>query len=287
MFWLNPFFFVIKNLLIKSEFTVAKIKSRWLIIVGIVLLFVGLGGTLISVLDIFGTSITDFSEWDLMAPKEGFAPMVAPVQAGDQKEIAPDIKSNILQLTGTLEVTPQMAESTQNPIQTTVPTRVALRPERIIIPSIQLDAPIVPSKPKETKIGGKSYEQWQAPNKFAVGWQTDSVYIGQIGNTVLNGHHNVDGKVFEHLNEVEAGDKIIIAGSTYQYEYRVVNVMIFPERDVDVKTRLENARWILPSTDERVTLVTCWPAWSNTHRLIVVAQPIGDPQPVETPAPGR
>jgi sortase A len=57
--------------------------------------------------------------------------------------------------------------------------------------------------------------------------------------------------------------------------------MILPERDMDMDTRMENARWILPSTDERLTLITCWPAESNTHRLIVVAQPLNPPVEVE------
>ena len=40
--------------------------------------------------------------------------------------------------------------------------------------------------------------------------------------------------------------------------------------------REENGRWIQPSDDERLTLVTCWPADSNTHRLILVAVPEPD-----------
>jgi LPXTG-site transpeptidase (sortase) family protein len=40
------------------------------------------------------------------------------------------------------------------------------------------------------------------------------------------------------------------------------------------KTRMENASWIGESNDERLTLVTCWPYESNTHRLIVVARPV-------------
>ena len=37
---------------------------------------------------------------------------------------------------------------------------------------------------------------------------------------------------------------------------------------------MENAAWIMPSEDERLTLVTCWPYTSNTHRLIIVARPV-------------
>lgn len=58
--------------------------------------------------------------------------------------------------------------------------------------------------------------------------------------------------------------------------------MIFPERDVPFETRLENARWILPSEDERITLITCWPYFSNTHRLIIVARPV-DTKPIPIP----
>jgi len=49
--------------------------------------------------------------------------------------------------------------------------------------------------------------------------------------------------------------------------------MILPERNEPVDTRLQNARWILPSADERLTLLTCWPYTTNTHRLIIVAIP--------------
>jgi sortase (surface protein transpeptidase) len=42
---------------------------------------------------------------------------------------------------------------------------------------------------------------------------------------------------------------------------------------------MENTAWIGPMDDERITLVTCWPETSNTHRLVVVAEP--DPTMLE------
>ncbi|HOG80388.1 MAG TPA: sortase, partial [Anaerolineaceae bacterium] len=50
--------------------------------------------------------------------------------------------------------------------------------------------------------------------------------------------------------------------------------MILPERNQPVEQRIENARWIEPSVDTRLTLITCWPYESNTHRLVVVARPV-------------
>ncbi len=148
-------------------------------------------------------------------------------------------------------------------------------PMRLIIKSIELDAPIQPAEKKELTISGKTYNQWSAPDLFAVGWQFDSVGLGVKGNTVLNGHHNVFGKVFENLDKLETGDRIQIDGSDgSSFYYIVTNVMILPERDVDFEQRLDNARWIMPSSDERITLITCWPYYSNTHRLIIVAMPV-------------
>jgi sortase A len=50
--------------------------------------------------------------------------------------------------------------------------------------------------------------------------------------------------------------------------------MILPERDQPLQVRLKNAQWVASSQDERLTLITCWPFNSNTHRLVIVATPI-------------
>jgi sortase A len=49
--------------------------------------------------------------------------------------------------------------------------------------------------------------------------------------------------------------------------------MILPERDQPIEVRLANARYIQPTDDERLTLITCWPYESNTHRVVVIAFP--------------
>lgn len=155
-------------------------------------------------------------------------------------------------------------------------------PVRISIPTINLTADIINATQKEIVQGEKTYIQWSAPDEFAVGWHFTSSFLGVPGNTVLNGHHNVFGKVFEHLDQLVSGDEIFIYGNDLHiYEYVVSNTMILAERDVSLDERLENARWILPSEDERITLITCWPYFSNTHRLIIVARPQGsEPIPV-------
>jgi len=143
-----------------------------------------------------------------------------------------------------------------------------------VIASIGLDAPVVPAETEFVKVGGRQYRQWLAPDRYAAGWHPDSALLGEAGNTVLNGHHNVAGEVFGRLIDVEIGDVIQVYSSQSLFTYQITNKMILKEKYEQIDVRMENAQWILPSQDERLTLITCWPRESNTHRLIVVARPL-------------
>lgn len=146
-------------------------------------------------------------------------------------------------------------------------------PQRITIPAIKLDAPVSEVSLQRFGSGSGSYYQWEVPQRFEAGWHNTSARIGETGNTVINGHHNVYGEVFRDLVDLAAGDEIRVADAERTYVYRVVTVEIMPERGQPLSVRLENSRWIEPTDDERLTLVTCWPYTSNSHRLVVVAEP--------------
>ena len=143
-------------------------------------------------------------------------------------------------------------------------------PTRLVIPAIQLDAPI------ETVgwhiVDGVS--QWDVPDHFAAGWLMTSATLGRAGNTALTGHHNIDGEVFRNLVKLKPGDRITLYAQGQPFFYEVQSRRILPERGQSDDVRRANARWIQPTDDERITLTTCWPYTSNTHRLIIVAKPI-------------
>ncbi len=146
-------------------------------------------------------------------------------------------------------------------------------PDRIQIPAIGLIAPVVISDYNKTKVEGETFGQWVAPSKFAAGWHPDSALLGQTGNVVINGHHNEFGEVFGELVDLELGDIILVYYEDEAFTYVVSNKMILPERFQETAVRLQNARWLGKTDDTRLTLVTCWPADNNTHRLIIVARP--------------
>jgi LPXTG-site transpeptidase (sortase) family protein len=151
----------------------------------------------------------------------------------------------------------------------------ATLPVRLIIPKIELDSTIIPVGVKQVIVDGKSYPIWETADN-EVGWHNLSAPLGQVGNTVLAGHSDVQTKVFQNLNGVDIGDEItVFAGDHNQqsYRYRVSQKLLVQEKGVPVETRLKNAQLIAPTSDERLTLVTCAKPGA-THRLIVIALPI-------------
>lgn len=147
------------------------------------------------------------------------------------------------------------------------------QPRRIVIPSIEVDAEVIGVGLTAVQSGGQTVYQWQVPAAYEAGWHNTSALLGQPGNTVLNGHHNIFGEVFGHLVDLNVGDQIVVYDASSSHSYTVAEVQILPERDQPLAVRLENAKWIEPTSDERLTLVTCWPHDDNSHRLIVVAYP--------------
>jgi sortase A len=121
---------------------------------------------------------------------------------------------------------------------------------------------------------------WEVPNEYAAGWHETSARLGEPGNTVLNGHNTTNGEVFRDLYRLEAGDKIIVYGQEVSRRTYVVSVtLILPEAGQPREVRLENARYVMPTDDERLTLVTCHPYGSLRSRLIVVARPAEPDKP--------
>jgi sortase A len=101
-----------------------------------------------------------------------------------------------------------------------------------------------------------------------------SAPLGKPGNTAITGHHNIAGEVFRNLVKLKPGDRITVYSKDMPFYYEITTRKILPERGQPAEVRRENARWMQPTEDERITLITCWPYTSNTHRLIIVAKPL-------------
>ena len=232
--------------------------SRWI--------FIGLGIILLA----WGAGIFFFGDQPALA---------APIQAaGELQSLLGDQYDPYLLAAN--QADPALAEAT--PLAPDLPNAasadaqaaaLASAPERLLIPVIHLDTPVEPVSSKKYRIQGVVYEQWIVPDKFAVGWSPDAGYPGRTGNVVLFGHHNVNGAVFANLYKLLAGDQISVVAGGKTYDYTVDEVVKVKERGVPFSEMVQNAKWIQQTNDQRLTLITCWPPYQSTYRLIVVARP--------------
>lgn len=152
------------------------------------------------------------------------------------------------------------------------PTTHEGAPTRLVISSVGVDTPVKSVHWSTIKQDGKEYSIWEVAD-FAAGWHSTSALPGQSGNIVLAGHHNMAGEVFRYLVDIQEGDEIQLFVGDDTYNYYVEQKLIVKEKDEPLEVRQQNAHWISPSDDARLTLVTCWPYTNNTHRVIVVAKP--------------
>jgi sortase A len=146
-------------------------------------------------------------------------------------------------------------------------------PDRLVIPKIELDSPVVPMGWVAVEQEGTRTRVWEVAD-YVVGWHKTSSYPGHAGNMVFNGHHNIKGEVFRYLVDLEVGDQMHVYAKDDRYIFAVTEKHILKEKGEPLDIRRENAKWIEPTTDERLTIITCWPYTNNTHRLVVVAKPV-------------
>lgn len=193
-----------------------------------------------------------------------------PLRAVETSESAPEVDAEEAQ-----QATPPPEPSTDpTPIVTPGPFPAPARsaPTHILAPAINLDASVKEVGTYFVREGNYLVRYHEVAD-YAAGWHEDSALPGAVGNTVLAGHNNTAGEVFRYVSKLEPGDMVYLEADGRQYPYQVAKKMILPEAFVSAEQQYQNARWIAPTDDKRLTLVTCWPYVGNTHRVVVVALP--------------
>jgi LPXTG-site transpeptidase (sortase) family protein len=146
------------------------------------------------------------------------------------------------------------------------------------ISALDLDVSVVEVGWSVMQVDGLWQSIWQTADG-AAGHHRNSANPGEAGNVVISGHHNTRGEVLRALSEVgrsgndlRPGDEVVlVAEDGRSYSYRVDNWVRFEEEGATQGQIREHARYLEPTQDARLTLVTCWPYESNTHRVVVLA----------------
>ena len=142
---------------------------------------------------------------------------------------------------------PLVEESFFAPV--TVPTPGPVNPTRITIPALGVDAPVVE---------GTGWEQL----KRGVGRQPGTGLPGQTGNLVLSAHNDIFGQIFRDLDQLVAGDEIIVHTATRTFTYVVRETLVVEPTEVEVMN---------PTHEPTTTLISCYPYLVDTQRIVIVS----------------
>jgi sortase A len=164
----------------------------------------------------------------------------AAIHQSRQNERLDALRAQSAQLDKTLSATPSLAADTAGPPPL----------GRIEIPSVGVSA-IVEEGDSDATLAE------------SVGHLTGTALPGQSGNVALAAHRDT---YFRDLSDIQNGDEIFFTTATAIYKYRVSATVIVDPSDVGV---------LAPSTDSRLTLITCFPfhyIGPAPKRFVVVAQ---------------
>lgn len=136
------------------------------------------------------------------------------------------------------------------------------QPNRLVIPAIALDARVV-----EVGIVVENGKPVWDTAAFAVGFHRGSALPGARGNTVMAGHISSPvskkGEIFLRLPELRIGDRIEVYAGERRVTYEVSEVKVVPPTAIQV---------MAPTDDATLTLITCYPNYVYSKRLVVVGK---------------
>jgi sortase A len=154
---------------------------------------------------------------------------------------------------------------------TATPTPQPQPPVRVRIPKIAVNSAV-------SEIGVVAHGDpadptfvWETLGR-GVGHDRDSVNPGEAGNIILFGHNNTAGEVFRRLSELEAGDQVHVYTADQEFVYVVRQVDIVRAAGATEQDKSVHAFYMGPKSEETLTLISCWPYVTYTHRVYVVAK---------------
>lgn len=135
-------------------------------------------------------------------------------------------------------------------------------PQRLIIPSLGINAPIVLVESSDENVLQEALE------KGVIFWP-DSVSLGEKGTMIILGHSSAYpwykgayGSVFSLLNKLEENDEIFVFSTKKKYVYKVVGKEINLPEDLNLEKQ---------EKEPVLYLLSCWPIKTNWKRIAIKA----------------
>ena len=226
-------------------------------------------------------------------PPATIAPTATPVAPAPTATVAPPSPESLLPTETPVPAEAAVATAPP-PTATAVPPAtpvLASAPVRLVIPDLKLDVPVVEMGWRVVQTADGPRSDWVIPKNEA-GHHINSALLGDADNLVISGHNNIFGEVFKPIsfawdnatrvqvdNFTDRSDLLngrtieLFDAAGQEFKYTIAAFYRLKDTGVTTEQRIANGRFMEPTDQAQVTIITCWPPTSNTHRLVVVAVP--------------
>jgi LPXTG-site transpeptidase (sortase) family protein len=133
------------------------------------------------------------------------------------------------------------------------------------IPKLNLASPII------TDVDGTNKDVYFKALENGVAQMKGTAKPGEESNTLIFGHSSYykDSpgnykEIFKNIDQIKIGDEISIHYNNKDFGYLVTETKTVENNDVSIASI---------SGQERITLMTCWPAGTTDKRYVVIAEP--------------
>lgn len=101
--------------------------------------------------------------------------------------------------------------------------------------------------------------------KIGLGHMEKTSKLGELGNAAIAGHRShTYGRFFNRLDELEVNDEIVLQVAGENLRYVVTQKLVVDPTDISVLR--------INKKERTLTLITCHPLYTSTHRLIIRAK---------------
>lgn len=154
-------------------------------------------------------------------------------------------------------------------------------PVSLRIPEIELAVDVVPMQWRVAEVDGQRTTVWVLPNEGA-GWHPNSAKLGDPGNVVISGHQLLGDAPFAAiaLGDVTVDQEILLSDESGEvFTYRVTEVTDpLPIPTSFSEESVLAARFTSETETPTLTLISGWPDFSSTHRVVVIAERVDESQ---------
>lgn len=138
-------------------------------------------------------------------------------------------------------------------------------PRRVVIPALEVDAPVVP-----IKAAGRTLLPPDDPQQL--GWWSDGARPGDRGSVLITGHTvHTGGGALDNLETLRPADRVTVRTVTGARDYRVTRVKVYRKGTV----ARDAQQLFSQQVAGRLVLVTCenWNGVRYLSNVVVTARP--------------